>query len=345
MLRRGPHLWIVDGIATIVLAALLAESVNLVVAGTVVIIGALLTLYRPAATLRTTGLVLGGVEIPWRDISGARTVDGFRTRSVQVFVVSTHTWRTVPALLTSRVLPGRAYRSQKQRFERWLAEYSPSTPWTDQRWGPGWIWPVGLAVVLAVPLSTQDPWHEWVPRPEASSVPQPCDLAPATARRLGVAVDATDTESPLMPGARACQRRGDNRVLVTAVEVYHRAGLRGGVNIAQAVYALWRVDLGITPSDEPAPQPGPLPADEVSSTGYTPDMRDPVEGVYLVARRANVVVFVAYSPDHPTMAALFNRNVQPNHYRPGTYRLNARPDDLAVATQVASEILSAITVG
>jgi len=82
----------------------------------------------------------------------------------------------------------------------------------------------------------------------------------------------------------------------------------------------------------------------VSATGYTPDMRQPVEGVYLVARRANVVVFIAFSPDHPTVAALLNRNVERSHYTSGTYRLNARPDDLAVATQVADELLSAVTV-
>jgi hypothetical protein len=345
VLRRGPHLWVVDGIATILVAALLAESVNPVVGGMVVILGAVLALYRPAATLRTTGLVLRGVEIPWRDITAVRTVDGFRTRSVQVFVASTHTWRTVPPLVTSLVLPGAAYRSGMNRFEGWLAEHSPSTMWSSQRWGPAWIWPAGLAVVLAVPLSTQEPWLRWLPRPEADHVPQRCELAPATAQRLGVAADATDTESPLVPGARACLRRGDNRILVTDVEVYHRSWLNSGVTTAETVYALWRVDIGVPLSEEdPAPRPGPLPADEVSTTGYTSDMRNPVEGVYVVARRANVVVFIGFSPDHPTVAALFNRNQERTHYSPGTHRLNARPDDLAAATQVANDILSAVTV-
>jgi hypothetical protein len=335
----------VDGIATILLAALLAESVNPAVGGTVVIFGAVLALNRPRVTLRTTGLVLRDAEIPWRDITGARTVDGFRTRSVQVFVASTQTWHTVPALVTSLVLPGAAYRSGKRRFEGWLAEHSPSTVWTSQRWGPAWIWPAGLAVVLAIPLSTQEPWVTWLPRPEADHVPQRCDLAPDTAQRLGVAVEATDTESPLMPRARACLRRGDDRVLVTEVEVYHRSWLNGGVSRAAVVYALWRVDTGVLPpEDDPAPRPGPLPADQVSSTGYTPDMREPVEGVYLVARRANVVVFIAFSPDHPTVPALLNRSPE-RVFTPGTYRLNARPEDLAAATMVANDILSGLTVG
>jgi hypothetical protein len=345
VLRRGPHLWVVDGIATILFGALLAETVNPVVGGTVVIIGAVLALNRPSATLRTTGIVLRGVEIPWRDITGARTVDGFRTSYVQVFVVSTQTWRTVPALVTSVVLPGAAYRSGKRGFEDWLAEHSPSTVWTSQRWGPAWIWPAGLAVALAISLSTQEPWLRWLPRPEATNVPRRCELTPAIAQRLGVAVDATDTESPLVPRARACLRRGDNRVLITDVEVYHRSWLNSGVTVAENVYALWSVDTGVLPSEEdPAPRPGPLPADEVSSTGYAPDMRYQVEGVYLVARRANVVVFIAFSPDHPTVAPLFNRNPQ-RTYMTETYRLNARPDDLEAATLVANDLLSGLTVG
>jgi hypothetical protein len=228
-----------------------------------VIIGAVLALNRPRVRLRTTGLVLRDAEIPWRDITGARTVDGFRTRSVQ-----------------------------------------------------------------------------------ADHGPQRCDLAPATARRLGVAVEATDIESPLMPRARACLRRGDDRVLAKEVEVYHRSWLNAGVSRAAVVYSLWRVDAGVAPSEEgPAPRPGPLPADDVSSTGYTPDMREPIEGVYLVARRANVVVVIAFSPDHAMVPALLNRDVVRTHYTPGTYRPNARPADLAVATQVANDILSGLTVG
>ena len=65
----------------------------------------------------------------------------------------------------------------------------------------------------------------WLPRPEADHVPQRCELSAAAAQRLGVAVDATDTESPLVPRGRACLRRGDNRVLITDVEVYHRSWL------------------------------------------------------------------------------------------------------------------------
>jgi hypothetical protein len=41
---------------------------------------------------------------------------------------------------------------------------------------------------------------------------------------------------------------------------------------------------------------------------------------------------------------LFNRNPQ-RTYMTGTYRLNARPDDLAAATLVANDLLSGLTVG
>jgi hypothetical protein len=66
--------------------------------------------------------------------------------------------------------------------------------------------------------------------------------------------------------------------------------------------------------------------------------------VYLIARKANVVVFIAYSPDHDTVIPLLERQTHRDHYEPYAYRLNARPEDLAVASRVADELLGGITL-
>jgi hypothetical protein len=96
-------------------------------------------------------------------------------------------------------------------------------------------------------------------------------------------------------------RKGEDRVLVTQVEQYHRDGLRNGTGVAHNVYTQWRVDLGNA-------APPPLPADETSATGCAVDDRTPTEGVYLVARKANVVLFIAYDPERDTVIPTLKRD-------------------------------------
>ena len=130
---------------------------------------------------------------------------------------------------------------------------------------------------------------------------------------------------------------GEHHVPVTEVERYGRDDLRNGTGLAKLVYTQWRVDLGDA-------VPPALPADEVSVTGYARDDTTPVEGVYLAARKDNVVVFVVYAPKGDTVRPLLKGNPHPDHDRAYAYRLRARPDDVAVAARVAGDILSAITL-
>jgi hypothetical protein len=347
VLRRGPQVWVVEALAIVVLALLVAATVNLWVGVAVAVVG-LAILHRPVAVaVRPAGIILRTGRwqtgprrgIPWSDINAIRVTTGWRAKSVEVFRVSRQAWLPVPGVVTSRTLPSR-------RFDRNLAGLTElaGVPVTTRHWGPAWIWPVALAFAVMVPLVTQDPVHNWLPRPEANGVPGQCDLSPATADSLGVAETATTVDSPLVWAAKACARTGDHRVLITAVERYGRTGVRNALGTAKHIYTEWRVDFHGSPTSDPPPEPGPLPADEVSSSGFAPDDRSPVQGVYLVARKANVVVFIAYSPDHDTVVPLLARNPYADHYQPWAYRLNARPEDLAVATRVANELLGGITV-
>ena len=341
VLRRGPHVWVVEGLAILLAALIVAATINLWVGAAVALV-ALAILHRPVAVpVRPAGIVLtrrgNRRAVAWSDINGIRVTAGWRARSVEVFQISSQSWLIVPALVTSRVLPGRRFARNVARLADLVGQ-----PVTTQRWGPGWAWPVAMAAVLAVPLSTLDPLHNWLPQPEAAGVPARCDLSPATADSLGVEQTPTIVDSPLVRSAQACARKGDHRILITAVERYQRDGVRNGVGLAEHVYTAWSVEFQDNPPGVPAPKPGPLPADEVSSSGYAPDNRSTVEGVYLVARRANVVVFIAYSPDKDTIVPLLERDPNPDHYKPYAYRRNARPEDLAVATRVANELLGGI---
>jgi hypothetical protein len=207
------------------------------------------------------------------------------------------------------------------------------------------VWPVeavAAAVVYAlVGLTTQDPVQYWLPRAELATTPAVCDTDPTH----GLTPVADSVYSPIVPGTRACLRRGDSQVLVIQVIRFHRSALQNGAGFAHHFYDLCSFEQFDRYTGQTV---APLPADEASASGYQFDRRE--TGVYVIARKANAIVFVGYSS--VTATSIPGWPCDPDHvisgpdvlYGPGDRLTTADPDDLRIATDVVDQILRGLVL-
>jgi hypothetical protein len=355
VLRRRRRLWPVEVVVAVVLAALAsaaislhlgpgtANRVNLGLAIAVVIIGiVVLVRPRPTVTLRPSGLAVGRRQLGWEDISAISDMAGIRCRYVRVQVAPDQRYRRLRALRTSRFMPDKRYARNVAELGRWVTAHADGVEVEHERRGPAWLYPAVVAVLLAIAVSVQDPVHYWLPAAEVSSIPAYCDVDLTN----GLTNQSLEVDSPLVPGTRACMRKGDNRVLVVQVASFRRSALVNGAGIAHGLYDRCSFD-GYDDTDAAAALgPGPVPADEISASGYEVTGRE--YGVYLIARKANAIVFVAYSSTTDVGVPAWTCDVVSTgsgyRYVHGALT-GANPGDLRTATNVARQILDAMTLG
>ena len=352
VLRRPIRFWPVDALVVIVAYALVAATislhedpriasrVNLYLGIAALAVGLALVIRRPAVTLRQTGLTVGGQTFAWADITGIYEVRGLRGRYVRIFVGSQQQYWRLPALTTSRVWPGAAYRRNLAELERFSQAYTDEgIRATADRRAPGWLYPAFAVVVLGVPVAVSDPVDYWLPRALFSTISTTCDLDLTG----GLTADALTVDSPMLPGTQACQRRGPEHVVVEQVLLFKRSAVLNGSGVAHALYQTCSFPHPGAAFDPP-PQPGPLPADEASASGYQAASN---RGVYLIARRANAIVFVGYTGSTTGDVAAWScdthKNTIGNGNWYGTTMARATPAGMALVTGVARQILRGLS--
>ena len=335
----------IDTVAVIVGYAVVAGSVslfspvdpamvNLALAGLIAVAVVVMVLRRPRVTLAAKGIVTNGRAVPWSNVTAIDDFSNIRSRYVRVFVADSKKWLRLPALTTGRLLPAPWYAETTRR----IGDFT-TMPVKQSRRGPAWVYPVVLALVLAIPVSTQDPVHYWLPRSEVDAAPDYCGIDPSPNR--------TVVDSLLVTRTKACQVETSGSLLVVQSLAYGRSGLVNGTGVAHHLYVRCTLpDVGDLGGQAPArPQlPG---VGEVSAASYAPaDMND-TAGVYLLARKANLVVFVVYSPDGIATPRWTCAHDTAYHFggTPQNDFVLSSPDpaQLTVAVDIANQILDSVT--
>jgi hypothetical protein len=354
VLRRRVRVSSVDALVVIVVYALVAatislqeapqvaDSINASLGIAVLVVGLAISLRRPAVVLRPTGLTVRGQTVAWPDITGIYDVHGLRSRYVRIFVASQRQYWRLPTLTTTRIWPGAGYARDLSELNRFARAYTDgSIEATTERRGPGWLYPVFAVVVLAVPVVINDPVDYWLPRHDVTHMSATCDVDLTGGRTT----DGMTIDSPMLPGTLACQRRGLGYVVVEQVLLFRRSAVLNGSGVAHALFDTCSFARSDGSLDQ-ATRPGPLAADEVSASGYR-SYSD--SGIYLIARRANAIVFVGYTNSAARVVAAWpcdwHKDRIGNENSPSyeTTMAVASPADVTLATDVARRILDGLS--